>query len=79
MVIVDRQTPEYNRFRAMDVRVGKTEVLGGPQRLDGINTLCATVPDVQTATTVYELICSPGPIEGELFDGKVKRGLCISA
>ena len=65
--IIDRQTPDYYLFRSVDVSVGNQMVSGGPQRLSGINQLCAHVPDMKTTTTVYNLPCSPGPINGKCF------------
>ena len=61
---------EFNLFRSVDVRVGETKVIGGPKRLDGINSLCAHIPDEQSNTTVYELTCAPGPIKGNLEEKK---------
>ena len=61
--IIDRQTPDYDRIRSIEVRIGIEKVSGGPQRLDQLNQLCAQIPDEQTNTTVYDLPCTPGPID----------------
>ena len=66
VTLVARQTPDFDRFRSIEVRVGDTRIVGGTQVLSGINTLCATIPDVVTDTTVYEMACSPGPVKGNL-------------
>ena len=68
--IVDRQTPRFDRFRSVEVRIGMVKIEAGrPERLDGLsnhsrNSLCAKLPDVDPITTVHELTCSPGPIVG---------------
>ena len=77
MTIVDRQTPDFDRFRAVEVRVGDTKIVGGPQVLSGVNTLCATVPDVHADTTVHELTCSPGPVEGSMNPSKMQNKQCM--